>query len=74
VCVGCVYVCGHCGFKVSNAGVVHPPALPFSAVGETDAMWANSMNVNLMAHVWAAEVHTDRPRVALEKELLLASS
>jgi len=53
---------------------VHPPALPFSAVGETDAMWANSMNVNLMAHVWAAEVHTDRPRVALEKELLLASS
>lgn len=43
---------------VSNAGVVHTPAdeaAPFSAIGDSDAVWAESMGVNLMAHVWAAE-------------------
>ena len=40
---------------VSNAGVVSMNVPPFSAITETPQMWEESINVNLMAHVWAAE-------------------
>jgi NAD(P)-dependent dehydrogenase (short-subunit alcohol dehydrogenase family) len=42
---------------ISNAGVaaIADPRAEFSAVSETASTWAASMNVNCMAHVWAAE-------------------
>ena len=43
---------------ISNAGVSHFGAEargPFTAVGEPAQAWEQAMNINCMAHVWAAE-------------------